>query len=276
MLIQKPVYYPFGNSIRVNERKLINNPLVYRNGQYEIDFKDFEQKIVENKVKLFILCNPHNPVGRVWTQSELMRLGEICIKYGVTVVSDEIHADFVYEGNTHMVFAGISDAFADITITCTSPSKTFNLAGLQLSNIFIKNETLRKAFANEIRKTGYGEVNTMGLVAAQAAYEYGAEWLDELVKYLASNIAKATEFLEKNAPKLKVIQPQGTYLLWVDCIALGLSAFTLNDLIVNKAKLWLDDGTMFGEEGSGFQRINVACPWAVLEQGLQRLANALK
>jgi cystathionine beta-lyase len=271
VLIQRPVYYPFSSVIKDNNRKLVNNSLVYKNGRYEIDFDDFEKKIAENNVKLFILCNPHNPVGRVWTKEELTRIGIICLKHKVTVISDEIHSDFVYAGNKHTTFAGLSKYLSDITITCTSPSKTFNLAGLQLANIFIENEGIRKAVYKEIRKTGYSNPNTMGIISAQAAYEHGGEWLDELILYLSDNISKTKSLLAEKAPKLKVIEPEGTYLLWIDCKGLGLSDKKLDILIRNQAKLWLDGGIMFGEEGKGFQRINIACPWSTLRKGLNRL-----
>ncbi|HNX64311.1 MAG TPA: MalY/PatB family protein [Oscillospiraceae bacterium] len=271
VLIQRPVYYPFSSVIKDNNRKLVNNSLVYKNGRYEIDFDDFEKKITENNVKLFILCNPHNPVGRVWTKEELTRIGIICLKHKVIVISDEIHSDFVYGGNKHTPFASLSRHLSDITITCTSPSKTFNLAGLQLANIFIENESIRKALYKEIRKTGYGNPNTMGIISAQAAYEHGGEWLDELLLYLSDNISKTQSLLSEKAPKLKVIEPEGTYLLWIDFKGLGLTDKKLDDLIINKAKLWLDGGKMFGEEGSGFQRINIACPWSALNEGLNRL-----
>ena len=271
VLIQRPVYYPFSSAIRDNNRKLVNNPLVYKNGRYEIDFDDFEKKIVDNNVKLFILCNPHNPVGRVWTKEELTKMGIICLKHKVTVISDEIHSDFVYGGNEHTPFASLSRHLSDITITCTSPSKTFNLAGLQLANIFIENENIRKAVYKEIRKTGYSNPNTMGIISAQAAYEHGGEWLDELLLYLSENISKTKSLLSEKAPKLKVIEPEGTYLLWIDFKGLGLTDKKLDDLIISKARLWLDGGTMFGEGGSGFQRINIACPWSALNEGLNRL-----
>lgn len=272
VLIQRPVYYPFSSVITANNRRLINNPLIYRNGRYSIDFEDFEKKIIDNQVRLFILCNPHNPVGRVWTREELIQIGVICLKHGVTVVSDEIHSDFVYSGNKFVSFAGLSPYFSKIAITCTSPSKTFNLAGLQLANIFIENDLIREAVRKEISKTGYSNPNTMGLISAQAAYSYGADWLDELLKYLSCNIAKARKLLTEKAPKLKIVKPEGTYLLWIDCTELGLSAKKLDDKIKNEAKLWLDGGSMFGDEGRGFQRINIACPWEVFEEGLNRLA----
>lgn len=275
VLIQRPVYYPFSSAITGNNRKLVNNPLIYKNGKYEIDFFDFEKKIIDNDVKVFILCNPHNPVGRVWTNDELIKMGFICFKHNVIVISDEIHSDFVYSGHKHIPFAAISKYFSDIAITCTSPSKTFNLAGLQLSNIFIEKDEIRKAVQKEVYKTGFSQPNTMGLVSAQAAYENGADWVDELVVYLSENIRKATLLLNEKAPELKVIQPEGTYLLWIDCKQLGISSKRLDRLIISKAKLWLDGGTMFGIEGGGFQRINIACPWAVLEKGLLQLISVI-
>lgn len=275
VLIQRPVYYPFSSLIKINNRKLINNPLKYIDGKYFIDFEDFEKKIIDNKVKLFILCNPHNPVGRVWTKEELTQIGVICLKHGVKVISDEIHSDFVYNGNKFVSFAGISPYFSKITVTCTSPSKTFNLAGLQLANIFIENEEMRKAIRKEISKTGYCYPNTLGVVSAQAAYNHGADWLDELLKYLWSNIEKTQKFLSEKAPKLKVVEPEGTYLLWIDCSELGYSTMKLDYKIINEAKLWLDSGKIFGDEGRDFQRINIACPWSVLEGGLNRFIRIL-
>ena len=268
VIIQQPVYYPFASSITNNNRNLVVNSLVYKNGAYSIDFDDFEQKIITNNVKLFILCNPHNPVGRVWTNEELIKLGDICCKHNVLVVSDEIHCDFVRSGYTHIPFASIKDEFNDISITCTSPSKTFNLAGLQISNIFISNESLRTKFKSELSKIGYDEPSTLGLVACMAAYKDGEAWLNELKGYLEMNITKFENFIKEYLPQIKLVNPEGTYLLWLDFSALGLSDDELNDLIVNKANLWLDKGTMFGVEGSGFQRINIACPWSLLETAL--------
>lgn len=275
VIIQRPVYYPFSDSIISNKRKLVNSPLVYENGAYHIDFDDFEHKIIENKVKLFILCNPHNPVGRVWTKDELIKLGDICVKHNVLVVSDEIHADFIYPGFEHNVFANLKPEFGNITITCTAPSKTFNLAGLQTSNIFIINHDLKVAFKEEIRKSGYSQLNTMGLYACKAAYEYGEEWLEELKKYLHGNLEYVSSFLEKELPMLHLVKPQGTYLIWIDFNNLHLSEEELEAFITDKAKLWLDGGTMFGPEGLGFQRINIACPRKILEQSLQQLKDAV-
>lgn len=270
VLIQRPVYYPFSMVIEENERVLINNPLQLKDGHYEIDFVDFEQKIIDNQVKLFILCNPHNPVGRVWRKEELEQLGEICLKHNVIIVADEIHQEFVRKGE-HTVFASLSKEIAAQTITCTAPSKTFNLAGLQISNIFIENKKLRTEFVQAISKAGYSQPNTLGIFATQAAYAYGQEWLTELKIYLESNYQKTKEFLAERLPEVQVIESEGTYLMWLDFRALGLTDAQINDKIVNEAGLWLDYGTMFGTEGSGFQRINIACPWATLEEGLQRL-----
>lgn len=275
IIIQQPVYHPFARTVRLNGRKLVNSSLVLKEGKYSIDFADFENKVIANKVKLFVLCNPHNPVGRVWTRDELMMLGDICLRHGVIVVSDEIHADFVYNSNRHIVFASLSPALLACTVTCTAPSKTFNLAGLQASNIFIADADLRRRFQDELNKTGLGELNTLALVACQAAYEHGGEWLEQLKTYLQGNIDFVRDFLASRLPQIKMIEPEGTYLLWLDFRALGLTGEQLEDLIVNKAKLWLNDGSMFGEEGKGFERVNVACPRAVVERALIQLEQAV-
>lgn len=275
VIIQQPVYYPFTKVVKINDRKLVINCLHYEDGQYTIDFDDFEKKIVENKVKLFILCNPHNPVGRVWTRDELLRLGEICLRHNVLVAADEIHADFVYEGHTHLVFANISPDLADITVTCTAPTKTFNLAGLHISNIFIANETLRRRFRKELDRAGYSQPNIMGIVAGQAAYEKGGPWLRELRAYLQANLDFTRTYLQSHIPQIRLIEPEGTYLIWLDCRSLGLSDRELNRLIVEKAGLWLDSGTMFGCGGEGFQRINIACPRKTLALALEKLAAAI-
>ncbi|MEI7883773.1 MAG: MalY/PatB family protein [Clostridia bacterium] len=275
VLIQEPVYYPFAESILLNQRKLVVNQLLYQDGKYHIDFADFETKIRENSVKLFILCSPHNPVGRVWTKIELLRLGEICLKYNVLVIADEIHADFVYQGYRHLVFANLRMEFSQQTITCTAPTKTFNLAGLQISNIFIENKTLRHKVQEEIAKSGYSQLNIMGMTACKAAYTNGREWLLELNEYLAKNIAFVQSFLIARVPKVKLVEPEGTYLVWLDFQELGLSKLQLEELIIHQAGLWLDAGEMFGAGGAGFQRINIACPLAVLEKALLQLEKAI-
>jgi Bifunctional PLP-dependent enzyme with beta-cystathionase and maltose regulon repressor activities len=275
VLIQQPVYYPFQDIIQKNNRRVVVNSLVYQEGNYSIDFEDFEQKIISEAVKLFILCNPHNPVGRVWSKEELIKLGEICLKHNVIIASDEIHCDFIYPGYSHTVFAAIREDFAENTIVCTAPSKTFNLAGLQVSNIFIKNEQLRKSFKNEIAKSGYSQLNTLGLAACKAAYQYGEEWLKELRAYLYDNLNYVRAFLNEKLPQVKLIEPQGTYLIWLDFSALPLSSQKLEDLIVKKAKLWLDPGFIFGKDGEGFERINIACPRAILQKALEQLEQAV-
>ena len=276
VLIQQPVYYPFANMIRQNERVIVDNPLRLIEGRYEIDFADFEQKIIEHRVKLFILCSPHNPVGRVWTRAELEQLAAVCLRHNVIVVADEIHEEFVRPGFRHIPFAAISDEAAAITVTCTSPSKTFNLAGLQISNIFIRNAQLRRRFKEELSRTGYDEPNTLGLTGAKAAYEHGVEWLTQLLTYIEENHARTKSFLAAQLPKVRLVEPEGTYLLWLDFSAYGLSDKELNEKIIHEANLWLDDGPIFGAGGSGFQRINIACPWSTLENGLEHLAKAFR
>ena len=239
VLIQQPVYYPFSEVIKDNGRNVVSNTLYLgEDNRYHIDFEDFEQKIVAHKIKLFLLCNPHNPVGRVWSKEELTRLGDICVKYHVTVVSDEIHEDFVFKGK-HQVFANIKKEYEDITVTCTAPSKTFNLAGLQVSNIFIPDDALRRKFEQAVAASGYSQLNTMGLVA-------GEEWYDAVKAYIRENLTYAQHFLEEQIPQVKVVEPEGTYLLWVDFRSLGLSRKELEELIVKKAGLWLDSGDICG------------------------------
>ncbi|MGO4987118.1 MalY/PatB family protein [Gallicola sp. Sow4_E12] len=271
VLIQQPVYYPFSETILDNKRKLVNSPLIRTGDRYEIDFEDFEEKIIQEQVKLFIFCSPHNPVGRVWEKDELKRIGEICLKHGVIVVSDEIHSDFVYPGHQHTVFASLSKEISDITITCTAPSKTFNIAGLQISNIFIENPVLREKVKKAIAQTGYSQVNQIGLAACQAAYEGGEEWLEELKEYLAGNIEYTRAFLKEHLPKITLIEPEGTYLLWLDFKAYNLTEEEREELIVNEAGLWLDSGSMFGPDGEGYERINIACPRETLKKALYQL-----
>lgn len=275
ILIQQPVYYPFANKVTENDRQLVVNPLVLKNGRYEMDFADMERKIVDYHVKMLLLCSPHNPVGRVWTKEELLRVGEICQKHGVLVVSDEIHADFTYAGHTHRVFASVKSEFADFTITCTAPSKTFNLAGLQNSNIFIPNRQLRHAYKKELSACGCGGTNCMSMAACQAAYEAGADWLEQLKQYLAGNLAYIRQFLREKLPEIALIEPEGTYLVWLDLRKLGLTEQQQRQLIVQDAKLWLDTGTLFGQGGEGFERINIACPRTTIEQAMQRLEHAV-
>lgn len=276
VLIQQPVYYPFTEVITDNDRVVINSPLVYSGGKYRMNLADFEEKIVKHHVRLFLLCSPHNPVGRVWTEEELLALGEICKRHDVIVVSDEIHSDFVWEGHTHHVLASLSEDLKNRTIVCTAPTKTFNLAGLQISNIIIPNEKLRKSFKHAVDQAGYSQANLMGLVACKAAYTKGEDWYEQLKVYLQGNISFVRDFLEKRLPELKLIEPEGTYLVWIDCRGLSLSVEALEELIVYKAGLWLDSGAIFGVDGEGFERINVACPRGTLKEALERLEKAVR
>ncbi|MDI9241872.1 MalY/PatB family protein [Fusibacillus kribbianus] len=276
VLIQQPVYYPFSEVIRDNGRVLINSPLKQVNGRYEMDFEDMERKITENQVKLFLLCSPHNPVGRVWTEEELKKAGELCVKHGVLVVSDEIHSDFTYPGVAHHVFAGLSPEFARISVTCTAPSKTFNIAGLQVSNIFIPDPELRARFQKAVDAVGYSQVNLLGLLACQAAYETGEEWLSAVKEYIYGNLCFLREYLKENLPEIRLVEPEGTYLVWLDFGALGLTEEQRQELIEEKAGLWLDSGAMFGPDGEGFERVNIACPRETLQKALDQLAAAVR
>lgn len=271
VLIQPPVYYPFKEVVEDNHRRLVNNTLVLGgDGTYTIDYEDFEKKIIEENVKLFILCNPHNPVGRVWTREELERLGEICLKHGVFVVSDEIHADFVFE-RKHTVFSEVKEAYRDISMICTSPSKTFNNAGLQISNIFISNPEKATAFRRQVAAAGYSQVGLPGLVACEAAYRHGDEWLEGVLAYIKANAEFTRAYLQEHLPRVKMTKLEGTYLVWLDFRNYGLTDKELDEKILNQAGLWLDSGAVFGKCGEGFQRINIACPRKTLHQALDRL-----
>ena len=273
VLIQKPVYYPFFNIINSLQRKVVNSSLILKNNHYEIDFDDFERKIVQENVKMFILCSPHNPGGRVWTKQELQKISEICLAHNVLVVSDEIHSDITFGSNVHTVYGSLSEQALKNSIICTAPSKSFNLAGLQFSNIFIADEKLKKAFSEELDKTGYDEPSVFGIVAATAAYSEGADWFDSVKSYIWENILFAKKYIEENASQIKVLVPEGTYLLWLDFSKTGLSDSEINDRVLNKAKVWLDRGSMFGKEGEKFQRINCATPRIILEDALKRICS---
>lgn len=275
VLLQLPVYYPFSEVIEDNGRRVVSSDL-YLGGdnRYHIDFEDFERKITEENVRLFFLCSPHNPVGRVWSKEELIKLGDICVKHGVIVVSDEIHNDFVFQGKHH-VFASLKKEYEDISIICTSPSKTFNLASMMISNIFIPNRQLKQKFRKQMDAAGTSQLSVLGLVACEAAYSQGEEWYQAMLDYVKGNIEFTRKFVEKNMPGVQMIDLEGTYLVWLEFRGIGISAEELDELIVHKAKLWLDSGNIFGESGKGFQRINVACPRSVLEEALNRIKNAI-
>lgn len=275
VLIQQPVYYPFAGVIRDNGRRVVSNNLFLgEDNRYHMDLDDFERKIVEEKIKLFFLCNPHNPVGRVWSREELCRLGDICVRHHVIVASDEIHADFVFQGK-HQVFANLKKEYETISITCTAPSKTFNLAGLAMSNIFIPDEKLREKFCAQMNSAGVGQIGLMGLTACEAAYEKGEVWYQAMLAYVAGNIAYTKQYVEENLPSVRMVEHEGTYLVWLDFRGTGLDEQALEHKIIHEAKLWLDGGVMFGEGGSGFQRVNVACPRKILTEALDRLKAVL-
>lgn len=275
VLIQQPVYYPFSEVIEDNKRRIVSNDLILGDDErYHIDFDDFEKKIIENDIHLFLLCNPHNPSGRVFTKEELEKIGNICLKHGVIVVSDEIHNDFDFYAK-HTVFANIKKEFADISITCTSASKTFNLASVLISNIIIPDQKLRRIFRQEVNAAGISQLSVLGLVATEAAYSHGDEWYYAMKDYVKANIEFVREYVEKNLPGVKMIKGEGTYLVWLDFRGTGIDADELDKKIIYEAKLWLDSGKIFGKTGEGFQRINVAAPRSIIEECLKRLKNIL-
>ena len=275
VLIQQPVYYPFSEVIEDNERVIVSNDLYLgTDNRYHIDFEDFEKKIVEHHIKLFLLCNPHNPSGRVFTKEELTKLGDICLKHGVIVVSDEIHNDFVFKGE-HTVFASVKKEYEDISIICTSPSKTFNLASMLISNIFIPNKKLKSKFRHEVDAAGISQLGVLGLEAAKAAYEKGDEWYEKMMAYVRENIEYVKKYVEEHMPGVKVIDGEGTYLVWLDFRATGIEAEELDHRIIYDAKLWLDSGKIFGKTGLGFQRINVATPRKIVTECLERIRKIL-
>ena len=270
ILICQPVYYPFSKIVTANKRKLVISELTETNGRYQFNFDDIETKIKKHSVKMFLLCSPHNPVGRVWTKDELKKIGNICLANNVTIVSDEIHSDFIYQGNTHTPLASISDELAKITVTCTAPSKTFNLAGLQASNTVVSDPVIRRKIEKAIAATGYFEINTMAIVSTKAAYQYGGEWLDGLLSYLE----ESRQILQKAFPTdfpISLIQPEGTYLAWLDCRKTELTSTKLYDIFLNKARVWLHKGDTFGKSGNGFMRLNFACPHSVLCEAIDRI-----
>lgn len=275
VLIQQPVYYPYSDAIRNNGRKLINSPLQKIDGHYEIDFEDFETKIAENGVKLFLFCSPHNPVGRVWKLEELHRIAEICKRHRVLILEDQIFCDFTYKGYTQHMLFGLDEEIREQMILCTAPSKTFNITGLQTSNIFIANDKLRRQFIHAINQTGYSQLNQMGLAACEAAYADGEEWLNQLKEYLEGNLQFAREFLKKELPEITLIEPEGTFLIWLDFTKLHLSENERREMIVHYARLWLDSGAIFGKAGEGFERINIACPRATLKQAFAQLKDGI-
>ncbi len=275
VIVQSPVYNCFYSSIRNNGCAIVSNDLIYKNGNYTIDFAGLERIAADPRNKLLLLCNPHNPAGRVWTKEELMKIGDICIRNGVVVVSDEIHCDLVYPGYRYIPFASVSDEFLQHSVTCTAPSKTFNLAGLQVANIFAADPGVKKRIDKALNINEVCEINPFAIEGLIAAYNEGEEWLEQLLTYLRENYVLLKDFFETHLPQLKVLPLQATYLVWVDCSALGQSSGQITEMLLEKEKLWLNDGKLYGANGDHFVRINIACPKALLNDGLNRIKHAL-
>ncbi|NMB07639.1 MAG: pyridoxal phosphate-dependent aminotransferase [Tissierellia bacterium] len=275
VLIQSPVYPPFYRVIENNNRIVNLNPLKDTGEKFVMDYEDLEQKI-DKDTKLMMICNPHNPVGRVWTREELIRLGDICIKNEIVIISDEIHSDFILKGHTHVPLASISKELEERTITLMAPSKTFNIAGLATSVAIIPNEELRNAYEKAIEVMEIGNTTIFGNVGFEAAYNHGEEWLDELLIYIEDNIDYAMEYINRNIPEIKVYRPDGTYLLWLNFRGLNKSPEEINEALIKIGKVGLNEGSPYGKEGEGFFRLNIGCARSILEEGLRRIEKAVK
>ncbi len=273
VLVQPPVYTPFFNMIRNNNRVIVHSPLEIKDNRFHINMDDFEAKLKEG-VKLFLLCNPHNPGGRVWTEEELRQMAELCLKYDVIIVSDEIHSDLVFKPHKHVPVASLSGDIAEKTVTFMAPSKTFNLAGLQASTVIIKNERMRRAFRTVQTRLGITSLNPFAAIGLETAYRHGKEWLEELLDYLYENIMTAKDFIDREIPGISVMIPDATYLIWLDCRKLGLSDREIWDALTKKGKLGLEPGPKYGPGGEGFLRMNVGCSRKILMEGLNRLKKA--
>ncbi|MCY8511497.1 pyridoxal phosphate-dependent aminotransferase [Bacillus mojavensis] len=276
VIVQSPVYTPFYHMIEKNGRRILHNPLKEKDGTYVMDFEDLKTKISDPTVKMLILCNPHNPSGRAWGREDLLKLGELCLEHGVTVVSDEIHSDLMLYGNDHTPFASLSDDFAEISVTCAAPSKTFNIAGLQASAIIIPDRLKRAKFSASLQRNGLGGLNAFAVSAIEAAYSKGGPWLDELISYLEKNMDEAAAFLTSELPNVKMMKPDASYLIWLDFRAYGLSDAELQQKMLHKGKIILEPGTKYGPGGEGFMRLNAGCPLATLQDGLRRIKTALE
>lgn len=271
VIVQMPVYNCFFSSIRNDQCEMITNELVYRDNTYSIDFDDLEKKASDPAAKVLLLCNPHNPVGRVWTREELTRIGEICLRNRVVVVSDEIHCDLVYSGHKHLPFASVREEFLQNSVTCTAPSKTFNLAGIQVANIIAADENIRRKIDKALNVNEVCEINAFAVEAVMAAYNEGEEWVDELKKYLFDNYICLKEFMEKELPCVRVLSLEATYLVWMDFSVMKQSSATIAENLLKEANLWVNEGTMYGQAGEGFIRLNIACPRSLLKEGLNRI-----
>ena len=275
VVVQNPVYYPFHNAIKNNGRVIENNGLVYENNRYHMDFEGLKKIVKDPLVKVFILCSPHNPVGRVWSDDELRTIGDICIDAGVLIVSDEIHSDLILGDNHHTVFASLGEKYREHSITCTAPSKTFNLAGLQMSNIIVPNERLRAELKQTLDRCAISLPNTFAITATLAAYRDGEPWLEQLLTYLNGNLNYIASFVESELPGVDLVRPEGTYLAWLDFRKVESDEKKLEAIMQKRSKIALDEGYIFGSGGAGFERINFACPRSLLETALTRMKNAI-
>ncbi|WP_448788607.1 MalY/PatB family protein [Bacteroides graminisolvens] len=276
VLVQTPVYNCFFSSIRNNGCEIVTSPLVHTDNTFTIDYDDLEKKVADPKMKVMLLCNPHNPVGRIWRREELIRIGKLCIRHEVTVVSDEIHCELVFPGHTYTPFASISDEFLRHSVTCISPSKAFNIAGLQIANIICADACCRAQIDRAINDNEVCDVNPFGVIATQSAYNEGEEWLNQLIQYLHANYLYMQEFCREHLPNFPITLLEGTYLVWMDCRTLGIPSEDIEQQLVDKTGLWLNAGTMYGVEGEGFMRWNIACPRATLMEGIKRFMDFVR
>ena len=276
VLIQKPVYYPFFGAIEKNGGEIVSNTLVLENGRYHMDFEDLAEKVADPAVKVAVLCSPHNPIGWVWSPEELHQFGKICIENDVLVLSDEVHCDLIYPNTTFTTFPNLDESFVQNSVVLMAPNKSFNIAGLRISNVIIPNDELRERFEFTLQKNGMKGANIMGLVATEAAYNHAEDWLAAAMAYIVDNARFMQDYLATHLPQLEFIQPNGTYLAWVDFRPLGLSAEARQSMIFDKAKVYLDEGELFGPEGEGFERFNLACSRATLTEALERIKKAIE
>lgn len=274
IVVQPPVYTPFFNAVKNHKRELVENPLIETNGYYTINFDDLEQKFADG-AKMLIFCSPHNPVGRVWTKDELLRLGNLCVKYNVILIADEIHSDLIFKPHKHIHIAALSDKIAQLTLTCFAPSKTFNIAGLSTAMVHSANPEILDKFRDQIQIYHAHMGNIFGNIALETAYSHGDEWLDQLLTYLEGNIDWVITYLKNNIPEVKAFKNEGTYLMWLDFRAFNICQTSLKDFMINDAGLGLNCGEIFGKEGKGFMRLNVACPRQIIEKAMHQLKHAI-